>query len=238
MRGELHRALGLLRAAVTTAPSRLIRVCLHRPLLVFTDGAFELLAGMSIGGVLLDPARRRVQVFGARLSEEAASFLLQRSENPIAVVELLGVLCSFMAWSHVLEGQPMITFVDNEAAKHGLARGGSPVADSAAVIGAITDIEIEGRFAVYYERVASASNIADAPSRGQRCIEVPGWPAAEVLEPSWLARLSRRAPARPALQGDFMDRIVTAGQVRRMLVGMRATTLPNDAMLASVSPSS
>ena len=165
-RAELRRALCLLRPAVTAAPARLVRVCLHKPVLIFTDGAYEDDVHMTIGGVLLDPGRRVMEFFGAALTGPGAAALRQRSGNPIAVIELVAILISLAVWSRHLEGQPCIGFVDNEAAKHGLARGLSNVLDIAGVLETILNIEIEGRLLMYFERVPTASNIADAPSRG------------------------------------------------------------------------
>ena len=184
---------------------------------------------MSIGGVLLDPVRREIQYFGAKLSRAAAAVLLQSSANPIAVVELLAVLVSMALWAARFEGQLCLGFVDNEAAKHALARGLSSVADIAGVLEGIMSLEIEGRLLAYFERVPTSSNIADAPSRGAPCSGVPGWPApAEVameVLPAWL----QRAPVRPRSiaaeeLAPFLRRVFLSAQTRQVMLGIRAVS--------------
>ena len=44
------------------------------------------------------------------------------------------------------------------------------------------DLKVEGRITAYYERAPSASNLADAPSRGRLCARLPGWPAPVVSD--------------------------------------------------------
>ena len=120
-------------------------------------------------------------------------------------------------------------FVDNEAAKHGLARGTSSVADIAGVLDGIMSVEIEGRMLAYFERVPTMSNIANTPSSGAPCACLPAWPApAEVgLEvlPQWLQRAPagarRAAGAAPA---PFLHRIFLSAPTRQLVMGLRVVS--------------
>ena len=56
-------------------------------------------------------------------------------------------------------------FVDNDSARHALIRGGSPSSASAYLVSAFWKAETALLAYVWVERVPSASNIADGPSR-------------------------------------------------------------------------
>ena len=92
--------------------------------------------------------------------------LTRESSNLIAAVEVLAVWAAYGLWGEALHGRAVITFVDNDSAKHALVKGSSPIADMAAVVDAACGLEIRHRLLCYFERVPSSSNIADDPSRG------------------------------------------------------------------------
>ena len=58
-------------------------------------------------------------------------------------------------------------YVDNEAAKYGLIKGSSPTKDSAWLINEFWKWEADQESFTWFERVPSASNCADDPSRGK-----------------------------------------------------------------------
>ena len=58
-------------------------------------------------------------------------------------------------------------YVDNEAAKYGLIKGSSPTRDSAWLINEFWRWEADQESFTWFERVPSASNCADDPSRGK-----------------------------------------------------------------------
>ena len=66
----------------------------------------------------------------------------------------------------------VLAFVDNDPAKHALVRGSSAVRDVAALVDAICSLETRSRMLTYVERVPSASNPADAPSRGEAPVQL------------------------------------------------------------------
>ena len=65
----------------------------------------------------------------------------------------------------MLVGEMAIFFVDNNSARDGLIRGYSPVLESCRLIGASAFLDAALGLVPWYERVPSASNIADDPSR-------------------------------------------------------------------------
>ena len=62
-------------------------------------------------------------------------------------------------------GEWVIFFVDNNSARDGLIRGYSPVLESCRLIGASSLMDAALCLTPWYERVPSASNVADDPSR-------------------------------------------------------------------------
>ena len=78
---------------------------------------------------------------------------------------------------HRLVDQAVIVWVDNEATRAVLVSGSSPQRDVARLLEASTGLEIDAGAACWFERVPSASNIADAPSRGEPPAAPPGYRA-------------------------------------------------------------
>lgn len=177
--GELRQALLTLADAVAFSPARLVRVVYHAPVCVFTDGAIEpegLHVHASIGGVIVDRASGIFWYFSFDVSEDLLAELMVNSSNPIGAVELLGVLAAITLWADLLNGRSMILFVDNDAAKSSLIKGYSPEIQMATLTQAICQLEIERHILAYWERVPSASNVADRPSRGLEPLASPSLP--------------------------------------------------------------
>ena len=101
--------------------------------------------------------------------------LLLNSGNPIASIEMLGVACALFIWHDVLADRAVICFVDNEATKCCLTKGYSPQVDMAAICALCTRSEIDQKCVLYFERVASSSNIGDGPSRFMLPPPLPCW---------------------------------------------------------------
>ena len=92
-------ALCSLEELLSAAGPRLVE---HRsmspPILIFTDGAFEL-AGSSVGGILIVPGMRW-QAFGATLTDKAAKALSKVGQTQIiGQVEILPVVVAKEIWS-------------------------------------------------------------------------------------------------------------------------------------------
>ena len=176
---DLASALRVLAAALQGTPPRTIRVHHHRPFVLFSDGAFEGSPGSyvaTLGAVLLDPLAREVLYFGAELGQEAIDFLTAGCKQPICTIELLAVLASLILWRRRIEGQGLLSFIDNDPARHNLVRGGGTDETTCAVVSCTCDIEIASAARVFYDRVPSLSNVADAPSRGAAPVCLAGWP--------------------------------------------------------------
>ena len=102
--------------------------------------------------------------------------LHETSKSPIAAVELIAVVAALGIWSAVLTDKAGIVFVDNEATKACMIRAYSPNEDLAAICEVACAEEVRQRSLLYWERVASAANPSDAPSRGRRPQALRGLP--------------------------------------------------------------
>ena len=115
----------------------------------------------------MDPEDGRFEFYGAVLSEETvAPWLAEGNEQVICQAELLAVPLSFSTWAHVIEGRDVLVFVDNETVKDALIHGISRSLASSRMVRFTRLFCASYAVGAWYERVASPSNIADAPSRG------------------------------------------------------------------------
>ena len=182
---ELHAGLRLLKFALVQGPPREIHVGLTAPALVFTDGTLEGLPGQevaSIGGVLVDPRAGAMAYFAAVIGNRALRVIMSECLAPIVAVELLGVYVAMRVFSGNLSARPSIIFVDNDAARQQLVRGGARCALACELVEAVCRDELRARVLAFYERDPSKSNIADAPSRGEPPAPLRGWaPPARVM---------------------------------------------------------
>ena len=105
--------------------------------------------------------------------------------------EVMPVLVAAATWGRRLQDRQAIIFLDNEAARFALVKGYTPVLSAATLVGeAWLQFAVHG-VAVWFCRVPTDSNPADAPSRLQVCAS---WCRVQPLLPeelggarSWLA---------------------------------------------------
>ena len=83
----------------------------------------------------------------------------------IGQAELLPVIVAQRTWRARWTGRRVLVFVDNDSARHALIRGGSPSLASAHLVSEFWRTETALVAYAWIERVPSASNIADGPSR-------------------------------------------------------------------------
>ena len=79
--------------------------------------------------------------------------------------EILPVILAQELWGEFLRDRRAILFVDNDAARHAIIRGGSPSAPSAILVSLFWDNETRLGTYSWVERVPTHSNPADGPSR-------------------------------------------------------------------------
>ena len=68
-------------------------------------------------------------------------------------------------WAKRWRERRIVVFIDNDSARHALIRGGSPSPASAELVSLFWATEAQLRSYCWVERVPTASNVADGPSR-------------------------------------------------------------------------
>ena len=139
----------------------------RRAWIIFTDGSFE--NGIGRWGIfLLDPESGRSWVAGGLVPDSLIEVWRKTvGEQLIAQVEFYPILLIRARWSGALANRKVLYFIDNDSVRFGLIRG---VADSpilAVLVHRYFLLEATSSTFPWYARVASHSNIADAPSRGR-----------------------------------------------------------------------
>ena len=134
--------------------------------IIFTDGACEgEQPSGSVGGAIVAPNHRLVHYFGDKAPGTLMSVLLRSSSHPIHELEMIPVLISFGLWGHLIAGSQVVHYIDNESVRLALLRGSGETAGARELASRIMNFEFSLNCKSWYARVASHSNIADAPSR-------------------------------------------------------------------------
>ena len=135
------------------------------PALIFTDGAEESVIG--VGGLLLDAAAAGSEHFGGIVDDRIVKSWLEEGNKQRAIhqAEVYPALIALGLWAERLRGRRIILFVDNDAAKECLIKGTTRSKASAKLVTDFWTKAAECELYIWVERVASAANPADAPSR-------------------------------------------------------------------------
>ncbi|OLP75775.1 hypothetical protein AK812_SmicGene44377 [Symbiodinium microadriaticum] len=139
----------------------------ERPVLIFTDAAYE--KGVaSYGVVLVDPFTSSRLVGGGKIAPALVDFWkLDSPDQVIGQAEAFAVVLARRALSRFITGRRVLYFIDNEGAREVLIKGSSK-SRTLLLLGSIFfEMENKDQSLTWLERVPSASNIADAPSRGE-----------------------------------------------------------------------
>ncbi len=147
-----------------------------RPILVFTDGAFEAPEG-TWGAVIFDPSNDITSTFAGRVSESLMDgWKKLAGEQIICQIEAYAVLLVRHHFKLQWKNRRAISFVDNEAARFSLIKGSSPSPSMQFIAYHFHQMDCISPLMVWIERVPSASNVADLPSRGkwQEAVDMVG----------------------------------------------------------------
>ena len=136
-----------------------------RPILVFTDGAWE--AGVSgLGAVLLDCASCERYVLAGEVPEVLLTHWKQQvGEQFICQIELYALVAVRWQFRELLANRRVIWFVDNEAARFSAIKGISATLTMRILAREFFSLEASTPTFPWIERVPRASNPADGPSR-------------------------------------------------------------------------
>ena len=157
--------------ALKATPPRAMPASYPPPVVLLTDGACEpdAAGGLPVTtvGAVLFRRGRRPQFFSSRVGAAAVRHWMGAAgkQQLVGQAEIAPVLLAKAVWRSELRGQALLTFVDNDSARHALVSGYSPVTTSCELISASALLDAELRVAQWVARVPTSSNIADAPSR-------------------------------------------------------------------------
>jgi hypothetical protein len=132
---------------------------------IFTDGSLEgetdseFSAGL--GSVLVDQFGKCIKAFFYEPTQDD----VQAVGGKIHQLEILPVIMSCVAFAEEIHSKFIYIHVDNVAAQCALINAGSVNHSSRSLVYLYLDFEQRLKFVPWVSRVASASNIADGPSR-------------------------------------------------------------------------
>ncbi|CAE7270056.1 SLC24A2 [Symbiodinium sp. CCMP2592] len=139
----------------------------EQPVLIFTDAAYEKDVA-TFGVVVLDPFTSSKLVAGGRIPKTLVKFWkLDSPEQVIAQAEAFAVVLAREAFRNFIHGRRTIYFIDNEGAREVLIKGASKSRTLLLLGARFFEMENLDQSLTWLERVPSASNVADGPSRGE-----------------------------------------------------------------------
>ena len=88
-------------------------------------------------------------------------------KTAIGELETAAVVAALRLWGPTVEGRHLVSFVDNEGSKHSLVKGYSDSESITKLCSLADGLLDQHRLLIWFSRVPSSSNIADAPSRSE-----------------------------------------------------------------------
>ena len=164
---EVKDAMVTLKERVVLAPPRLVcdRACYTWHLYVDASNDDN---RSGVGGILVSENGSFVGHFSEYLEDEALRILNPHlSENPIFEFECFAIWCGLEVWSKLFKGCNLIVFTDNEGALNCMIHGASKNEVGGRIVLATHEFCDVAHIYPWFERVNTASNLADRPSRGE-----------------------------------------------------------------------
>ena len=154
--------------AIVLLPPRVIFDRVSKPaFLLYTDASWENNAGM-LGAVLFDErgtqSQRAIDTMLASACTPAMVNLF-RQTSTIFGLELTAVALAIFYFRFRLTGQSIIIFIDNNAVLGAIVRGQTNGNPAHSFVSAIWMIACTFSISIWFDRVPSAVNIADLPTR-------------------------------------------------------------------------
>ena len=166
---EIH-SLKLFSKMLELGRPRVISWDKRNSVVIFTDACYErdakdLVCGL--GAVLYDEFTGNHRFFSCALDEEQRAMLGERSKKQIIFeAETFCAVLAYLVWSDHLNLRNSFLYVDNEGTKYCLMKGASDNEMVDAICAVFAELEMWMQANCWLARVASFSNIADKPSRG------------------------------------------------------------------------
>ncbi|CAE7276556.1 unnamed protein product [Symbiodinium sp. CCMP2592] len=195
-RGLCRVAVSLLRA---TPPRTFDMGIQGPPLLVFTDGAWE--SGRAgAGAVVHCCATGKTLACTIPVPQTLIDLWVREAgEQIICQIEMWAFLALRVAMKQNFQSTPVISWIDNEAARFALMKGTADSATLRSMARVSQHFELQSASLIWFERVASFSNPSDMPSRGhlaQACKDC-GAEAFELPDVSHLTAMLLRLSREP-----------------------------------------
>ena len=170
---DTSHALEFLMDHFLNGRPREISCALNEVLHVYVDAAYEPgnMKPGGLGGVLVDPKTTNVQQhFSLMLTAaEVCAVTTEGSKNPIFELECLAMLAGVKVWANHLRHKHVILFTDNNGSLGAMISGVSRNSTGADIVHCFDAFVDSLGCIVWFERVNTASNPADEPSRNTSC---------------------------------------------------------------------
>ncbi|CAE7361058.1 unnamed protein product [Symbiodinium sp. CCMP2592] len=137
-----------------------------KPILVFTDGASEG-STHTVGGIIFDPREQQPKYFACHVCDSVVSTWSRDLQHIIGPVEAYAVLTARKVFHQSLSGRYCVYFIDNDGVLLSYIKGTSSSKPMRDILLMWESLEMHAHTWAWWARVPSASNPADAPSRGE-----------------------------------------------------------------------
>ena len=162
---DLRQALVFLKDVSLKAEPVTLDRQMGQTFFIFTDGSLEG-SEAGLGGALFDSRGNALSYFCLNLPAELLSRLRETSKHPIYEIEMMAIWAALSIWSDRLSNSYTVVYTDIEAARGAFISCKSSTPPGRCILEACVDLEETSRCRIWYGRVPTHSNIADAPSRG------------------------------------------------------------------------
>ena len=167
---ELRRSLIFLRDHVLRGEPRKVLSDVVQVFHLYTDASFESGAG-GLGGILFDGEGKMLSFFSEMLSPSGVNMLNPDGKKgmifePETLAVAIGVTQLLPNFA-VRPCDRIVVFLDNESSLARLVSASGSLSADNWLFEVVFQWELSVRAVCWYERVASHSNVADAPSRGK-----------------------------------------------------------------------
>ena len=136
--------------------------------MVFTDGSFKKGVGLWSTVVIDDITSQRDVFWGTVPQRLVDGWQAQAGDQIISQIEAYAALLVRWHFRARWKGRKALFFIDNDAARYALIKSSSGSSSLLLVTDCFHSFDAEFPLIAWIERVASASNIADLPSRDQQ----------------------------------------------------------------------
>ncbi|CAE7493821.1 unnamed protein product [Symbiodinium natans] len=160
-------ALLRLRDRVNFSPPRVICANILTTMHLYVDASCEG-DNVGLGGVLVNEVGSKMGFFSERASEHVRRRMNPESGNPIFEYECLAILVGLRLWAPLIRSTNLVVFTDNEGALACMVAGISSNKYGEAIAQHVHVLCDELGLNIWFERVNTCSNVADAPSRGSK----------------------------------------------------------------------